>query len=91
MAGTAPDNKYIDHVVELAQKGALFLFDLGYFKVQSLARIAAAGAYFLSRLNHQTTIFALHAGHLQPLDLAGFLNTLLEALSHAGGLHELLG
>lgn len=70
-----PDNKYIDTVVELAQKGALFLFDLGYFKVQAFACLAAAGAYFLSRLNHQTTIFASPAGHLQPLDLAGFLKT----------------
>ena len=29
--GTMPDNKYIDTVVRLAQRGALFLFDLGYF------------------------------------------------------------
>ena len=33
VAGTIPDNKYIDTVVRLAQRGALFLFDLGYFKV----------------------------------------------------------
>lgn len=70
-----PDNKYIDKVVELAQKGALFILDLGYFKGKALARIAAAGAYFFSRLNHQTTIFASSAGCLQPLDLIGFLKT----------------
>src|SRR6266545_266460 len=27
-----PDNKYVDTVVALAQKGILFLWDLGYFK-----------------------------------------------------------
>jgi hypothetical protein len=39
-----PDQKYINQVVALAQQGALFLFDLGYFKIQALARLATAGA-----------------------------------------------
>jgi len=39
-----PDNKYIDTVVALAQRGALFLFDRGYFKVAALALMAAAQA-----------------------------------------------
>src|SRR5437660_4732564 len=51
-----PDQKYIDQVVALAQQGVLFIFDLGYFKIQALARLATTGAYFLTRLNHQTTI-----------------------------------
>jgi Transposase DDE domain len=70
-----PDQKYIDHVVALAHKDALFIFDLGYFKVKAFARIAAAGAYFLSRLNHQTTILAARAGQVQPLELAHWLHT----------------
>ncbi|HEU4984443.1 MAG TPA: IS4 family transposase [Nitrososphaera sp.] len=41
-----PDQRYVDTVVALAQKGILFLFDLGYFKVKALAGLAAAGAYF---------------------------------------------
>jgi hypothetical protein len=53
-----PDNKYIDQVVSLAHKGALFIFDLGYFKIKALACIAAAEAYFLSRLHHQANLFA---------------------------------
>src|SRR5215470_9486634 len=56
VAGTPPDNKYIDTVIKLAQPGALFLFDLGYFKVQALALIAQAEAYFLTRLNHQPAL-----------------------------------
>jgi Transposase DDE domain len=68
-----PDQKYIDHVVALAQKGVLFLFDLGYFKIQALARLATAGAYFLTRLNHQTTIYAPSAGGMHRVELTQML------------------
>ena len=68
-----PDQKYIDQVVVLAQKGILFIFDLGYFKIQALARLATAGAYFLTRLNHQTTIFAPSAGGMQHIELTQML------------------
>src|SRR6266446_3181378 len=70
-----PDNKYVDTVVAFAQKGILFLWDLGYFKVQAFAHIAEAGAYFLSRLNHQTNIDETVAGRLTPIELAPFLHT----------------
>src|SRR6266436_7158487 len=70
-----PDNKYVDTVVAFAQKGILFLWDLGYFKVQAFAHIAEAGAYFLSRLNHQTNIYETVAGRLTPIELAPFLHT----------------
>ena len=53
----------------------MFLFDLGYFKIHALARIAAAGAYFLTRLNHQTNLFTAGAGGMQPLALAQVLKT----------------
>jgi hypothetical protein len=68
-----PDQKYIDHVVALAHTGGLFIFDLGYFKIQALARLATAGAYFLTRLNHQTKIFAPRAGGLQHVELTQML------------------
>jgi Transposase DDE domain len=64
-----PDQKDIDQVVALAQKGVWLIFDLGYFQIQALARLATAGAYFLTRLNHQTTIFAPSAGGMQPVEL----------------------
>jgi len=70
-----PDQTYIDTVVALAKKGVLFLFDLGYFKIKAFARIAAEGAYFLSRLNHQTTILHMETERLQPLALASWLMT----------------
>jgi hypothetical protein len=65
-----PDSKYVDTVVELARASALFLFDLGYFKLTAFAKIVAAHAYFLSRLNHQTTLREVMGGRHQPLDLA---------------------
>lgn len=70
-----PDQRYIDTVVELAQAGTLFIFDLGYFKLKAFARLATAGAYFLSRLNHQTTLLTMAAGQYHPLDLALGLTT----------------
>ena len=45
------------------------MFALGYFKLAAFARIAAAQAYFLSRLNHQTTLEEVVGGRRQPLDL----------------------
>jgi hypothetical protein len=64
-----PDNKYVDTVVELARPHSLFMFDLGYFKLAAFAKIAAAKAYFLSRLNHQATLAEVVGGRRQPLDL----------------------
>jgi len=65
-----PDNTYVETVVELAHPHALFLFDLGYFKLGACAKIAAAHAYFLSRLNHQTTLREVVGGRTQVLALA---------------------
>ena len=73
VAGTSPDNKYIDTVVGLARRGALFLFDLGYFKVPALAQLAEAEAYFLTRLNHQTALYKPVGGRLQRVELVRML------------------
>jgi Transposase DDE domain len=70
-----PDNKYIDTVVALAENAVLFLFDLGYFKLKAFASLATAGAYFLSRLNHQTTLLTAATGQWQPVELATWLTT----------------
>ena len=78
--GTTTDNKYIDTVVGLAQRGALFLFDLGYFKTPALAWIAQAGAYFLTRLNHQTALYEAVNGRLQRVELARRLQRAPEPL-----------
>jgi Transposase DDE domain len=73
-----PDQTYVDPVVALAQQGILFLLDWGYFKSKAFARLAAAGAYFLSRLKHQTTLLHTVAGQVQPLALASGLATVAD-------------
>ena len=81
---TMPDQRYVDTVVALAHKGVLFVFDLGYFKIKAFACIAAAGAYFLSRLNHQTTLLHTESGQVQPLALASWLTTVAgDSTEHA--------
>jgi Transposase DDE domain len=70
-----PDNKYVDTVVSLAGKGALVLFDLGYFKLTAFAGVAAAEAYFLSRLHHQATLLEAVAGRLCRLRVEQWLQT----------------
>ena len=67
-------------MVALAQKGILFIFDLGYFKLKAFAHLATAGAYCLSRLNHQTTLLTTAGGQWQPLALATWLTTVAEQL-----------
>jgi len=78
-----PDNTYGDTVVELAQPHSWFLFDLGYCKLAAFAKIAAAQASFLSRLNHQTTLREVVGGRHQLLELSRCLayetRSLLEA------------
>ena len=74
-AWNIPDQKYVDKVVALDQKGILFIFDLGYFKLKAFAHLATAGAYFLSRRNHQTTLLTSVGGQWQPLALANWLTT----------------
>jgi Transposase DDE domain len=75
MPWNLPDNQYVDTVVALAQGGSLCVFDLGYFKLAAFAQIAAAHAYFLSRLNHQTTLLEAVGGRMQGLELARALQT----------------
>lgn len=72
---TVSDNKYVDTVVALAAQGVLFMFDLGYFKLQAFARIARPSAYFLSRLNHQTHLFETATSAAPPLELSRLLRT----------------
>ena len=71
--GNVPESKYVDTVGELAQAHSLLLFDLGYFKLAAVATIAAAPAYFLSRLTHQTTLREVGGGRQQSLELARWL------------------
>lgn len=65
-------DKYFNSI----QKGALYLIDLGYFKLDSFKKIIDGKAFFLSRLLIGTKLFTIDN---QPLDL-------LTTLSAAGPL-----
>ncbi len=55
---------------EVPPAGSLSLFDLGYFALERFAKIAEAGAFWISRLQHGTLVFDA-AGH--PLTLLQYL------------------
>ncbi len=55
---------------EVPPAGSLSLFDLGYFALERFAKIAQAGAFWISRLQHGTLVFDA-AGH--PLTLLQYL------------------
>jgi len=54
--GRQPDQSFEGHLEHIAP-GVLFLCDLGYFVLTSLRDIAVGGAYFVSRLNTQCTLY----------------------------------
>jgi hypothetical protein len=51
------------------------IVDWGYFTLKAFARLATAGAYFFSRLNHHTTLLTTAADRWHPVDLAHGLTT----------------
>ena len=68
-AGRASDRTTVA-VGEPLPARALFIADLGYFSLPHLGELGAAGVYWLSRLQVQTTVFAADG---QRLDLLGWL------------------
>jgi len=56
-SGLVPDSKYVDHLPEVLEKGDLALFDLGFFKLKALNRIAQKGAFYLCRLLTRTNVY----------------------------------
>jgi hypothetical protein len=67
--GRSADNAAPAQAIPLPA-GALRLADLGYFRLETLAATAAAGAYFLTRLKAGTHLFGAEA---QPLALLRWL------------------
>jgi hypothetical protein len=69
--GTRPDNAYTTQLPSLLQAGDLALFDQGYFKLETLSRIATKGAFFLTRFLVKTGLRDAKA--LTPIDLQNAL------------------
>jgi Transposase DDE domain len=59
---------------EAIEPGSLHLRDLGYFDLEVLQTIAGRGAYFVSRLNDQTSVLAPETE--RPFDLVEWLSRL---------------
>lgn len=76
-SGSDNDQGFDNYFVNI-EKGALYLMDLGYFKLNTFKQIINGGAFFVSRLLIGTKLLTLDT---QPLDL---LNT----LSNAAPLHS---
>ena len=82
--GKTPDN-HSDLPLQQALAGSLNLFDLGYFKQERLQAIVARDAYFVSRYQSQTALYAPQTG--ERLNLAAWLSAL--AVNEAERLVEL--
>jgi hypothetical protein len=67
VAGRTPDQRCTLHCTQ-GQPNSLHLFDLGYFDQRVFHDLAHAQAYFISRLQTQTALYAGADDHL-PLDL----------------------
>ena len=81
--GREPDQSFTGHLAHII-RGALFLCDLGYFKLTSLGAMLAGGAYFISR-------FDTHCGLLDPVnekrfDLLAYLRKTLDDRVELGRL-----
>lgn len=87
-SGRTPDQVYAGDLESL-RAGALYLADLGYFVLARFRAIAEARAYFLSRYDTKTTLFA--AVTKTPLDLLDWLRQHSDTLFEQGvliGQHE---
>ena len=67
--GTQHDRRSIAHTQPLS-RGSLQLADLGYFKLDDFERIAAQGAFWISRYKLNTAIFDCQG---EPIDLPSWL------------------
>jgi len=68
--GTCPDNSYKNSFVNQINENDFVLRDLGYFNIDAFAEMELMGAYFLSRLYQQVTIYQKDEhGNLVEIDL----------------------
>lgn len=73
VAGNQPDQKYSRNLAFIVQKGDLILFDLGYWKFESLNAINLKEGYFISRFNNQVNVWVMKNDTLVKIQLDEFL------------------
>jgi hypothetical protein len=64
---TRNDQTAAPDILDLLERGDLVIRDLGYFGLQTLARICGAGAYFISRFRHGCSLYDNNPIHLPSL------------------------
>lgn len=74
--GINPDNAYTTHIPPVMKSNDLAIFDQGYFKIDTLSRIADKEAFFITRFLVNTTI--REASTSYPIDLENVLGSLSE-------------
>jgi len=78
--GVKSDSKFTDKIISILKKDDLVLRDLGFFKIDSLKKIAEKGAYYLSRYFLSTNLYIDD----KKVDLLEFL----ESKKHLGIIDE---
>jgi hypothetical protein len=72
--GITPDQRYSqENIGKEAKKKDLFIFDLGYYALNTFKSISDVGAYFLSRIEPQTAIFIKEKSEFKRIDLIKWL------------------
>ena len=67
-SANVPDSKNAQLTKDKILEGDLILRDLGYFGLNIFEEMTKKGAYYISKLNVQTTVFELINGEYVPLD-----------------------
>jgi hypothetical protein len=72
--GKKADQDMGKHLVAGKRKGALWIFDLGFWDLEFFSALALAGSYYLSRLQSQVAVWVKdHTGEIKRFDLDKFL------------------
>lgn len=78
--GTDADHLIKNGAIEEIGEGELEISDLGYFGVETFAKIAEKGAFYVSRLKTNVTLYQKNeVGELEEFDLVEAIKTMKEA------------
>lgn len=67
------DKTFADQQMDNVQRGDLLLRDLGYYSIETYAKVEQRGAFYVSRLKPSIAIFEKKAGGYQPLKWSDIL------------------
>jgi hypothetical protein len=71
--GSSPDQRYSKEIIPKVNSGDLIIFDLGYWRFETLNEIDRKGAYFVSRFNTKSNLYLKRDDDFIGFDLYSFL------------------